>query len=326
MPPKQLNPPPPMVTRRSSRFSLPNAPPTIDELDESLKSGDLPCFDPNGVNDDGNNNNVPRPVEPTAKTRTRVAEMMGNTLVYGDTVALFATPASTGVEAVVGFLPLSAMMGGSAEDHVLALGPVPDAKKELFKPARFVIMPPPGDKNVKVGKTAVHFNEPCVLELSPETISPWDSTTPPPKPKYALNNKLPDDVNDFIGARVRVQGDGGSAKGELHVKLLKPGMRDDDDEADDDLGSKKDEADEDEVATTNHRERVTKGDTNLTLHVIDTNRLRERYNGQDIGHLEWKKGDSAASFGGFLVCGHKKTALEFAQRVRPKPVTFRLGV
>ncbi|RHY28863.1 hypothetical protein DYB32_005646 [Aphanomyces invadans] len=193
------------------------------------------------------------------------------------------TPETT-MSLPVDFRPLQDVGLGKSKELVLALSHDSDHSSV----ARFVILPPPGDKTVRIGKTSVHFLQKVVL-----AILPTDGTSD--EPTHSWNNKLSRGLNDFIGSRPRFQTDkSGPTKGELHVKFVL-------------------------ANAPQSTQKLTTGMTNVTIRIADSNRLRTTYSGQDIGYCPAAEANAQA-----LCCGHEKTVFEFAKKVHPMPITFRV--
>ncbi|RLO00370.1 hypothetical protein DYB28_002591 [Aphanomyces astaci] len=72
-----------------------------------------------------------------------------------------------------------------------------------------------------------------------------------------------------------------------------------------------------ELPFTNKK--LATGMANVTIRVVDSNRLRETYTAQDVGFCVAAGGKSSP-----LVVGHEKSLMEFAKKVHPSALTFRV--
>ncbi|ETV81151.1 hypothetical protein, variant 1 [Aphanomyces astaci] len=269
--------------------------PTIQEVDERLRSGVGSMGTFNFVVDTGDTSGaiwLPQQREDDAAAVVLAGQ---DALVYGDTVELFGTVPSIGggwEELPVGFLPLGVtglVKPSTSDEQVLALLKHHTSSRPI-SPARFVVLPPPGESAIILGKTPVPFHEPVVLMTLVD--SDMDNSTPPP---VALNNKLTAGVNNLIGKRPRSL-TGVSTKGELHVAFERP-----------------DAAPSRPISALHEQPALLSLLRRVTLRIVTTNRVRHTYDGQAIGHCPRT---------GVLVCGHKKTMFEFTHKLHPAAVTF----
>ncbi|RHY88995.1 hypothetical protein DYB31_001934 [Aphanomyces astaci] len=240
--------------------------------------------------DDGSaNNNAPPPPDVPSSSK-----LHADTIVYGATIVLrgFVPPSGDNDGSAtfnkpegfcpVAFRPLVSTGFGKSNEPVLTLVQANDCPLPLAQFVVYVMLPPPGDKNARLGKTSVHFLQKVVLAIAPSVAG--DPT-----------HSLPGGVNDFIGTRPRLQPDhAGPTKGELHVMFVQT----------------------DHPTST---QKLATGMANITIRVVDSNRLRETYTAQDVGFCVAAGGKSSP-----LVVGHEKSLMEFAKKVHPSALTFRV--
>ncbi|RQM21316.1 hypothetical protein B5M09_010619 [Aphanomyces astaci] len=188
--------------------------------------------------DDGSANKIapPPPDVPSS------SKLHADTIVYGATIVLrgFVPPSGDNDGSAtfnkpegfcpVAFRPLVSTGFGKSNEPVLTLVQANDCPLPL---AQFVVLPPPGDKNARLGKTSVHFLQKVVLAIAPSKLAT--------------------------------------------------------------------------------------GMANVTIRVVDSNRLRETYTAQDVGFCVAAGGKSSP-----LVVGHEKSLMEFAKKVHPSALTFRV--